>query len=173
MMGSFMSKLSLMGLLLLFSFICEAKPLVVEGDVEFVAIGRPDFITIDGVDGKLVDSKLVYDAGKITGEISVDLTKMTTDMDLRDEHMKERYLVTAKYPKARLSKIVAVGGKFTGQLTIKDETKPVSGKFKLTDKKLSAEFKIQLKDFKNVGVPSHAGITVANEVEIKVNGTVK
>lgn len=167
--------LSIVGLFI--SATVSAKPIEFkDSEVSFKAKGTP-FISIDGTGGKLTGTKLESDGTTITGETSVTLKTITTDMDLRDEHMRG-YLGTDKYPEAKLSNIKANGGTFTGDLFIKGETKPVKGTYKLTDSELTASFKITLKDFPAIGSPSYSPtksitINVADDVDVTVTGKIK
>jgi len=144
------------------------------GKAEWTAVGKPSFLKINGVGGKL-GCTLKGDKF-VTGECLVHMKYFKTGMDLRDDHMHNKYLLTEtyEYSKLTLDKFEVKEGEqeFTGKLTIKKETKAVRGKILLT--KISsgfngkAEFEVNIKDYPSIGVPSYLGITVANKVKVKI-----
>lgn len=140
--------------------------------VTFVAVGNPGFLRINGEGGAL--------EGKVTGELTgfdadlkVDLRDFSTGLSLRNTHMHDRYLETAKYQYAtfKITRIVPIELNkmfdWQGQLTLKGVTKTVSGSAKFDGKKLKAEFPVALDDFP-IGLPSWLGITVARDVAVTV-----
>lgn len=148
-----------------------------QSPVTFLAVGKPGFLRIKGDGGKLQGSATV-DQDLLSGEFTVLLNDFKTGMDLRDEHMKEKYLEVGKYPTAKLTlknvKIPAKPGEefdFSGILELKSKSQPVSGKAKLesaldgNEVKGEATFKVNLPQY-DVGVPKHLGITVAEDVDI-------
>ena len=160
-MKKFLVALFLMGSL------ASAAPVAVKSSsVSFTATGNPGFLTIEGHGANLSNLDLKTKDGAVIGEVSVDLRVLTTDMDLRDEHMHEKYLETKKFPKGKL-KFTGMNGAFIGDLTLKGVTKKVSGKYSLKGNSLKASLKLNLKDYP-IGVPSWLGVTVAETVEIKV-----
>lgn len=144
--------------------------------VGFLAVGKPGFLKIRGEGAKLAGSASIVD-GKLTGTFEVGLADLKTGIDMRDEHMKEKYLEVGKHPKALLvvDPLAVASGEgeyeFGGKLTVKGVEKPVSGKLNLdlgSDKATgSAEFTIKLSDYP-IGVPSHLGVSVAETVDVKV-----
>lgn len=144
--------------------------------VKFHAKGKPGFLNILGENAKSTGSFQSVD-GHWTGEVSVDLTTITTGIDLRDSHMHEKYLETNKYPSATLKlESVNISGsdcEFSGTLRIKDVEKSVSGQCPLSqldDKQIKGliEFTFKINDYP-IGVPSYLGITVADTVTIKAD----
>lgn len=151
--------------------------------VEFDATGKPDMMSIKGTGAKAVGF-LESKEKSVSGEFTVNLDEFTTDMDLRDEHMKEKYLETAKYKNAVLkinqsdvAESIPADGSWNpknlkGLLTLHGVTKEVPLNCKLTVKNGTAngtvDFKIRLPDYK-IEIPSFAGITVADEVKIQVH----
>lgn len=139
---------------------------VKSSSVSFTATGNPGFLTIEGHGGKLSGLELSSKDTAIMGEAYVDLRVLTTEMDLRDKHMHEKYLESKKWPKAKLE-FTGINGHFVGELTLKGVTKKVAGKYTLEGNSLQSSFKVNLKDFP-IGVPSWLGVTVAEMVEIKI-----
>lgn len=155
----------------LFSSVAYTAPLVLKNsDVTFLAVGSPGFLEIEGTDGKLTVGDATIEGSIVKGTLKVKLDDMTTDMDLRDRHMKTKYLETAKYPWAvlKLDPTDLKSGKFSGTLTLKGQTKKVTGKLGVTGGQISASFSISMEDFPAIGVPSWLGVTVADEVQIVV-----
>lgn len=141
--------------------------------VSFEATGNPGFLTVEGKGGKLKADKLETDGTHIWGTITVDLADLDTDMDLRNDHMRDKYLLISKYPQAKLvlEKTAMTARTFKGKLTIKKDTQKVSGKFSLKGAKLTAGLQINLGDYPSVGTPSWKGISLTDEVSISVSAT--
>lgn len=110
--------------------------------------------------------------------IVVPLAKLDTGIELRNKHMREKYLDTANFPNAELTVSKSslgypnVGsGEATGQLKLHGTTKSV--KFKYDAKKsgssaaVSGTVRINMKDF-GIEQPSYMGLTVKPEVDIAV-----
>jgi len=148
-----------------------------ESPVSFLATGKPGFLKIRG-EGASLSGAATDEGGKLSGSFKVALSALKTGIDLRDEHMKEKYLETGKHPEASLTLDpiavdLAKGGDdlaFTGKLTVKGVEKPVSGTFDLEPEKDGAVkgkavFKVVIEDYP-IGVPSHLGVTVAESVEV-------
>ena len=153
----------------------SSKPKQVEykfqnvGEVSFKAVGNPGFLTINGDGASLSGS---HKEGK--GVFHVKLSDLKTGIDLRDEHMRDKYLEVGKYPEAKLvvkSIVQLPSGKYfwKGDLTLKDTTKPVEGEAYDFGSSIKTSFKIKLTDFKSIGVPSWLGVTVAEDVDIFVS----
>lgn len=150
--------------------------------IEFLAIGRPSLLRIKG-SGVGVSGSIAVRDSKASGELRFSLASLATGISLRDRHMKETYLETEKHPEAILKLVEVPLSKgwslqtssmsetpFTGLLRLHGVEKPVSGTFSLASNGSSAltaeaKFEIQLSDF-GVKIPTYAGITVANNVEV-------
>lgn len=155
-------------------------------EVEFDAVGKPSMISIKGTGAKTT-GKLEIKDGNALGEFILNLNSFTTDMETRDEHMKENYLETKKpgFDKAILKidqkdiaeRVLPVKGKWSpknlkGHLTLHGVTKeiPLTADLELDEAKAKGKvkFKIKLQDYA-IEIPSFAGITVADEVSAEVN----
>lgn len=147
----------------------------------FEATGKPALLKIQGKGAK-VEGAVDVEGKSATGEFKIDLAQFTTGIDTRDEHMKDKYLEVQKFPKATL-KIESVelpegwapgtavkDANFKGQLTVKDVTKPITGKVSVGAGEMAskADFEMKLSDYPSVGVPSFKGITVADSVKVHV-----
>ena len=153
------------------------------GETEFSAVGRPAMIKIKGL-GQGPEGVITYVSDIISGTVKVDLDKLTTEIDLRDDHMKNKYLEIKRYPTADLTfkdfKISSPVDKltdsetempFTADFTLHGKTKPVSGtmKIKKSQKNISgsAEFSVKIMEYLET-LPSYAGIKIADDVKIKI-----
>ncbi len=153
-----------------------------QGAVSFRAIGKPAFLKIDGK-GEGPEGILLIDNKTMSGEMKFSLNSLTTGIDLRDEHMKDKYLnvkqnpmATLKFEKATLSSSPLenngslAGPAIQAKLTLNKITKEVSTNWETeksgNDIKVKSNFSIKLSDF-NIEVPEYAGIKVADEVKIE------
>lgn len=145
----------------------------------FEAIGRPSLLKIRGRGAK-IRGQIELVNNKAMGRFELDLNEFDTGIDLRNRHMKEKYLETQKFPTAMVAVtevLLPVGfapGQdalevpFKGTLTLKGVSKPIQGKLDIRGAKMqtNAEFSFSLNDYP-IGVPSHLGVSVADVVHIK------
>ena len=145
-----------------------------KNSVTWVATGYPSLLKIEAEGGKVHGSGEIKD-GMVSGTFWSALDEYDTGMDLRNKHMREKYLDTAKYPKAKLvlDPVKADSKKFSGMLEIKDTKKPVSGDFKVEGNSIWAKFRINITDYPSIGVPSYLGITVGDHVDIVIKADYK
>jgi polyisoprenoid-binding protein YceI len=153
------------------------------GRVEFDAVGWPSALKIHGK-GEGLEGRLRVEGAGVSGAIAFDLQSLSTGIALRDRHMKEKYLETARFPRATLTlsrvaleKVPAtdrfgpVAVPFGGTLSLHGVEQPVTGEAKIARSGSSltttATFEINIKDF-GIGVPSYMGITVAEKVQVRV-----
>lgn len=153
-----------------------------KGKTEFLAVGRPSAIKINGKgsgpEGNL-KLKKEAEATILNGVAIVDLSTLETGIGMRDRHMKETYLETGKFKEAKLyfenakldSKVIKNGGVATvkARLDLHGKSQPIEVELKLERKEPEvtaiSKFKLKLSDF-SISVPKYAGITVADEVQI-------
>lgn len=152
-----------------------------ESKVEFLAIGKPSLLKINGTGGKL-KGKIEVSGTKVTGQLSVALDLITTGLNLRDEHMKNKYLEIAKFPEASLQiselqlekNLFTISGSqkgvpFKGKLKIHGVEKDIEGFADVdSDEKvvsISAQTKTSISAHQ-IDLPSYMGIKVADEVQI-------
>lgn len=151
-------------------------------EVEFHAVGKPSFLKIKGTGGKLSGNFELED-NKVKGRFGVKMDAFTTGVSLRDQHMKEKYLETAKYAEAWIeienidlpadflkTKKVYSNVPFQGKLSLHGVEKPVKGTAEVDTNKdtpsVSTEFKVLVSDYQ-IAVPTYMGIKVADEITIK------
>lgn len=149
-----------------------------QGYTEFLALGNPGFLRIKGT-GKAPTGDLTVIEGKLAGTLKMDLTSLDTGMELRNKHMKEKYLQVGTHPEATItikdqatawspSNGTVDGAKVTGTLKLHGEEKPVEITYTIDEQaKIKAQFELKISDFK-MGIPSFMGITVADKVNVTV-----
>jgi polyisoprenoid-binding protein YceI len=161
----------------------EVQEQFLSRDLPNQAIGKTNAVT-----GELQFSLAGKPSGKVTN-ITVDLSKLTSDENRRDNRIRQQWLESNKYPNAVFTSTDAQGlpgtytegqdvnFKLTGDMTIRDVTKPVT--FDVTGKLVgdtitgSATTQILMKDF-GIDPPSIAGmLTVKDGVTVKLNFTAK
>lgn len=156
-----------------------------DSEVQFTAVGRPSLLRIKG-EGAHAAGALEPKDGNYAGDVKVDLRDFHTGIAMRDKHMKEKYLELDKPENdvavlhvAKLELIcVSAAAKesgicpFGGSLSLHGKSQPVTGTAKVRDdggaKRFEAEWTIKLSDY-NVTIPQFAGISVADQVEIRAD----
>lgn len=147
------------------------------GKVEFLAVGKPSFLKVKG-EGATPVGTLTVANGKATGEFSIDLAKLSTGIEMRDEHMKEKYLEVAKHPKAIVRfkdidvKDGAAKGAIPAELELHGQKKPITMDAELKDGKATGKFKIKLSDYA-IEIPKYSGITIADDVDVTIESVLK
>lgn len=144
-----------------------------QGEVEFTAKGFPTFITISGK-SQNVSGELGLSKKRAKGKFKLPLNTLKTGMDLRDEHMTQKYLEVSKYPEATLTLNefdLEESGEVQGLLKLHNVERPIQITYEseLTDSGITVktEFSLQLSDY-GIDIPSFQGITVAKEIKLKV-----
>jgi polyisoprenoid-binding protein YceI len=153
------------------------------GSTEFLAVGRPSMLRVRGK-GQGPKGTLELANHIIKGQLEVDLSTLATGIEMRDSHMKEKYLEVGKFQKATLSleplKIAdAKTGEtdFDGTLELHGVKKPVKGHVKYDMSKdgvvaIEAKFPLKITDHQ-ISIPSYAGIKIADDVEVEVKSNLK
>jgi len=142
------------------------------GEASFEAIGNPGLLTISGEKGD-VTGKYQRTDGKLSGSFDLILNTLQTGMDLRDKHMREKYLETKKFPKTTLTVenvLIPKEGyfKFAGKLLLHGKNNPVAGDCLLKDAiKFECKFKILLSDYA-IPIPEWKGVTIAKDVSLTI-----
>lgn len=157
-----------------------------KGALEFIAIGRPKAIKIHGK-GESPKGKLkILTPSKVEGDLLFSLDSLDTGITLRNEHMKKKYLEIDKFPVAKLTEIVRLLSKddkgshenvpFQGQLTLHGITQTIHGLSTLKNYRdkinLEVTFALKLSSF-GISIPTFAGITVADEVQVLLSTEVQ
>ncbi len=182
-------------IILIFIFISTAKSFAAnkinfdpaKSKVEFLAIGRPSALKIKG-QGATASGALTLENASTEGEITVNLDDFKTGLETRDKHMKEKYLETEKAQNktAKLkiikldlpanywsSKSAVSKAKFSGTLALHGVQKNIEGELNLKAAQNNvvsgdSNFNIKLTDYA-IAIPSFAGITVAEDVNVSVS----
>lgn len=168
---------SLSFLLLTLTLQSYAHASEIRGKITFVAVGKPAMIKIRG-ESETLAGKYETSGDKANGQFHLRLDDLKTGIDLRDKHMKEKYLETAHYPNAELNfkdiqlKDFKKEGSAPARLKLHGVEKPIQANLTLTPNgaayKGSARFEIKLSDYQ-ITIPSYAGIKVADTVEVQVD----
>ncbi len=150
-----------------------ASAATVEGDVTFHAESTLGIVKMNATGGKLAGT--AEKAGdKWSAVLECDLAGFDTGIALRNEHMRDKFLEVAKFPKAKLVIDPSRAAEWTGTLTIKDESKPVKGTAAVKDDgTFEAQFTVTLSDFPHVGSPEWQGVALAKRIDVSVSGRVK
>lgn len=114
---------------------CEITGHAVKGTLDFT------------VGGCVIEGKPRIEGGKVTGEFTVDTTKL--DAGVRSEHMHGKYLETAKFPKAtlKLDPMPEAGGPFTGKMNLHGIEKEIKGEASKSSIGYGFKFDVNRKDF--------------------------
>jgi len=144
-----------------------------QSSAEFVATGKPAMIKISGKSTKL-EGAIDFKKNQDLGTIQIDLNTFDTEMETRNEHMKEKYLeVNKANNKMAIFKLEKLGTQdFQGKLTLHGVEKNITGqsvtKSSETDCEATADFSLKLSEY-NIEIPSYLGVTVAEDVVVKVS----
>lgn len=170
-----------MKLVLAFLFLFEAGAYAAavkskSGEVHFLAKGNPGFMKIEGKSSGGLTGELDPANTSAPGVFTFAMSELETGIELRDEHMKEKYLEVEKFPEAKLvlknvaglSAIDGNGkGSFSGTLTLHGVSRDVSGSYEIEGRKVKASFTTKISDYA-INVPSWMGVTVADNVDVTV-----
>jgi polyisoprenoid-binding protein YceI len=159
---------------LFFNFLKAAELKNVE--VSFTALGSPSFLRITGEASKLEYVVATVKGGEKFDVFEFPLKELSTGIDLRDEHMKEKYLDVKEYPTAQLKfrqqdkSVLAFEDKKTleGTLSLHGQTKAILIEAQKKGKRVQAHYEIKLSDF-GIKIPEWAGITVADKVSVQTS----
>lgn len=154
------------------------------GSVEFHATGHPSAIKIVGK-GAGAAGTFTVSGTQVSGTSTFDLTTLTTGIEMRDKHMKEKYLEVEKYGQAKLTltqlslpkplsgDITLDSIPYRGTLSLHGVEHAVSGTAKVVragaQLTLHAQFAIKIADY-GISIPTFAGITMADDVQVDVEG---
>ncbi len=174
---------TLTALIILLACLAEVHAMPIKttgGTLSFTAIGKPGFLKIRG-DSKPagpVGSVEFTDSG-LNGKFTFDLSTLDTGIEMRNQHMKEKYLEVGKFPKADLAltglKVTPEELKtdftktFSGILSLHGVSKEVTGQFtwSAAKREVSAQFELKVSDF-SIDVPKYLGVTVSEKVDVQV-----
>jgi D-alanine-D-alanine ligase-like ATP-grasp enzyme len=101
--------------------------------------------------------------------IKVDLRTFKSDVELRDNHMRENYFETAKgddYAFAVLERAHGEDGKFTGTLKLHGASSPIEGTYSMEKGVVIAKFKTKMSAF-NIKKANYKGLGAEDEVGVE------
>jgi polyisoprenoid-binding protein YceI len=143
------------------------------GQVEFKAKGFPSFITISGKSSSVMGS-LDLSKELASGTFKLPLKSLKTGMDLRDDHMLNKYLEVGRFPEATLTlKPFKLQNSGVAKATLKlhnvekDIDVQYESKKSADGIEVKTSFDLVLSDF-NIAIPSFQGITVAKDIKLTV-----
>jgi polyisoprenoid-binding protein YceI len=158
---------------------------IVSGKVSFRAVAKPGSMKILGTGKSISGSFLISVKGEVSGFAELDLSSLDTGIELRNRHLKEKYLEVGKFPRSRFSlgplQIFRDGSNvdtnwkkelpFSGELDLHGVKKRVNGTstIRRLDNRfeVAAEFQLKLSDF-GISIPKFAGMRVENDVTVQV-----
>ncbi|WKK61522.1 YceI family protein [Corynebacterium sp. P3-F1] len=177
-----------------------AKPATTDVDGTWVVSGKPDknrtsvgFTFNELLPGderttsgstQDVEGKMTIESGALTaGEVTVDMSNIVTDKDVRDENVRRKILHTEKYPEAKfvltepadvsqLPEDGTVGAvTLTGDLTIHGETNQITQEFNALRTGdtvvVHADVPIKRSDYK-VETPEFVAAKIAEDGELNI-----
>lgn len=136
---------------------CEISGHAIKGTLDF------------NVGNCVIEGTPKVEGGKVSGEFTVDTTKL--DAGVRSEHMHGKYLETAKFPKAtlKLDPMPEAGGAFTGKLSLHGIEKPIKGTADKSSVGYGFKFEINRKEF-GIAEVSYKDILIGDS--LTVSGTI-
>jgi polyisoprenoid-binding protein YceI len=132
------------------------------------------------IEGSTPELKVSDQDGNVS--LEVPLGKLATGIELRDRHMKEKYLEVPKYPSTTLVvprgalKLPPAGGSIEvdapGTLTLHGKTRPVTvhydAKADATGFAAHGKFRVNMGEY-GITVPTYLGVTVKPEVDVSAS----
>lgn len=120
--------------------------------------------------GELTGTVQPQAGGFEAASVVLSVATLKTGISLRDRHMSEKYLESAKYPKATVTQALGKDGKFKAKLELHGRTRDVMGTYEVRTsaegtKYLEARFKTALSAFE-IEEASYMGVGVEDEVEV-------
>ncbi len=161
---------------LMMPFAADAKLAASGGaSVSFAAVGPAGMRIV----GSSSDLTIADDAQNIT--VTVPLGNLKTGVDLRDQHMRDKYLEVPKYPNAQLVvaksaiKMPAAGGDSSGDaqgtMNLHGKSKNVTFHYVARKDggtmKVGGTVRVDMRDY-GISIPSYMGVTVKPEVDVEV-----
>lgn len=126
--------------------------------------------SFEATSSALSGSALATAGGHAAEKVVLPVASLKTGIALRDKHMSQKYLESAKFPMATLTQARGKDGKFTARLELHGQTRDISGSYDVrssTDgsKFIEARFKTSLSTFE-IEEASYMGVGVEDEVEV-------
>lgn len=149
-----------------FMFFGNIPIILADGKCEFFAKASVGVLEFTGK-GCTVKGVPTIRGGKVSGEFVVDMTKLDSGIDLRTEHMRDKFLEVGKFPKATLKLISMLesGGKFEGSLNLHGVDKAISGTAEKTPSGYDFKFDVKTTDFGLIKA-GYKGIEIGENISI-------
>ena len=150
--------------------------------VQFETTGEPVLIKIVGKSETECTGSITIDGGKMTSANStLNLLNLDTGIKLRNKHLRDNYLETAKFPKAVL-KVTKISdfteqksGKkksfsnFEAELELHGEKNFIEGgQYRIDGSSVKAAFSFDLPNWK-IKRPSFMGVNIVDKVFLTIN----
>jgi hypothetical protein len=104
--------------------------------------------------------------GGVSAEkIEIPLDSLKTGIDVRDSHMKNKYLETQKFPRAILTDATGKDGNGVAMLTLHGVKKPVKGTYKIEGNELVVHFPVIISEY-GVAKIKYMGVGVKDQAEV-------
>lgn len=163
----------------------EERWVVKGGRVVFTATGWPGSLRVEGR-GAAPEGDVVAANGNVSGRVVFDLETLRTGIELRDRHMREKYLQTSVHRHSELTlQTLLIPLETAGATTFELEKVPFAGLLRLhgvqqaitgtadltrRDSRVSvvASFSIETRTF-GIQAPSFAGITLGERIRVRVS----
>ena len=130
------------------------------------------------IDGSTHDLSVIDDGTHVT--VRVGLRTLSTGIDLRDRHMRDRYLEVGRFPNAelvversalRVPTTAPVSGNARGTFRLHGRTRPVQFRYEArrqgTSIRVTGRASIDMTQY-GIEAPSYMGVTVRSNVDINV-----
>ncbi|MBX2988551.1 MAG: YceI family protein [Bdellovibrionaceae bacterium] len=116
-----------------------------------------------------VKGEAVVSGDMVTAQnIVVGLKNLSTGIELRDRHGRDKYLEVGKYPEIVLVKGQGKGGQGSGLFRWRGVEKEISGTYEVKGSSVVAKFPVKLSDFKVEGI-NYKGVGVDDEMQVEVS----
>lgn len=150
----------------LFLYFANIPIILAGGKCEFFAKASVGILEFTGT-GCVIEGTPKIEAGKVSGEFTVDLTKLDSGLELRTEHMRDKYLEVKKFPKAilKLDHMPEAGGAFAGKLTLHGVEKQIKGTADKTSFGYAFKFDVKTTDF-GIEKAGYKGIEIGENISI-------
>lgn len=153
----------------------------VDKKIVFLTKANPGRVKIEGV-AKSDDQASIAVESNLQGDllnlkVSLAMDSLDTGIELRNRHMKENYLETAKFPKAEfVMEPLKLSGEskvpFKGKLTVHGKTIPVSGEAEIqnagNEMNVALHSVVKMTDF-GIQQPQFMAIKVEDEVALDMS----
>lgn len=147
-----------------FMFFANVPIILAGGKCEFFAKASVGVLEFTGT-GCTIEGKPKIEGGKVSGTFTVDMTKLDSGIELRTDHMRNKFLEVSKFPVSTLELIAfaETGGTFTAELTMHGIKKPITGTADKTSTGYAFKFDVKTSDF-GIVKAGYKGIEIGENI---------